>query len=87
MRADVRVIGATDDTWLQWEPTSVGPAHPLPQGLSVQERTLIEQALAAKKGKRSDRSGAAARVKMPESTLEARIRALGIDKNRFRTPY
>jgi len=50
-----------------------------------QEREIIESALAASKGRVAGRSGAAAMVGMPPSTLEARIKALGIDKKRFKS--
>jgi formate hydrogenlyase transcriptional activator len=39
--------------------------------------------LAASRGRVAGPSGAAARVGMPPSTLEARIKALNIDKRRF----
>lgn len=71
--------------WLGARPNSSGLA--LPRRLGVQERTLIEEALAATNGKVSGRAGAAARLKMSAATLELRIRPLGIDRNRFKTPY
>jgi transcriptional regulator with GAF, ATPase, and Fis domain len=48
-----------------------------------QEKEIIESALAASKGRVAGPSGAAAKVGMPPSTLEARIKALKIDKKRF----
>jgi formate hydrogenlyase transcriptional activator len=48
------------------------------------ERTAIEAALTASRGRISGANGAAARLKLPASTLEFRIRKLGIDKLKFR---
>jgi DNA-binding NtrC family response regulator len=48
------------------------------------ERELIEAALAQTKGKVSGLSGAAAKLGMPASTLEWKIRSLKINKYRFK---
>ncbi len=56
------------------------PAAPERDG----ERQAIEAALAATRGRISGTSGAAARLGMPASTLEFRIKKLGIDKFGFR---
>jgi formate hydrogenlyase transcriptional activator len=48
------------------------------------ERELIETALAQSKGKVSGLSGAAAKLGIPASTLESRIRSLKINKYRFK---
>ena len=48
------------------------------------ERRIIEAALAESRGRVSGPSGAAARLRIPASTLEHRIRALHIDKSRFK---
>ena len=53
-----------------------GPAH---------ERESIESALAATQGRVSGPSGAAVRLGLPRQTLESRIRALRINKHRFKT--
>jgi formate hydrogenlyase transcriptional activator len=53
--------------------------------LRVKERRAIEAALAASRGKVSGAGGAAGRFGVPASTLESRIRRLGIDKYRFRS--
>jgi formate hydrogenlyase transcriptional activator len=50
----------------------------------VQERETIEKALAATEGRVSGPSGAAAQLGMPASTLESKIRALKINKFRFK---
>ncbi|HVV47543.1 MAG TPA: sigma 54-interacting transcriptional regulator, partial [Bryobacteraceae bacterium] len=51
--------------------------------LSAQERELIEEALAGSNGRVAGARGAAARLGISASTLESRIRRLGIDKYRF----
>jgi len=49
-----------------------------------QERTTIEAALAATKGRVAGPKGAAAQLGMPRQTLDSKIRALRIDKLKFR---
>jgi DNA-binding NtrC family response regulator len=75
---------SVDPSWLTKDS---GPARqasrPLTERLMDQEREIIESALAASKGRVAGPSGAAARVGMPPSTLEARIKVLTIDKKRF----
>jgi formate hydrogenlyase transcriptional activator len=48
------------------------------------EQEQIEAALAQTKGKVSGRQGAAAKLGMPPSTLESRIRSLKINKFQFK---
>jgi formate hydrogenlyase transcriptional activator len=48
------------------------------------EREAIESALSASRGKISGETGAARKVGIPPSTLEFRIKKLGIDKLRYR---
>ena len=48
------------------------------------EREIIEAALAETRGRVSGPSGAATRLGIPRSTLESRIRALKINKTRFK---
>jgi formate hydrogenlyase transcriptional activator len=55
-------------------------------GLADQERGILEAALSAAGGRVSGPGGAAARLKIPATTLESKIRRLGIDKYRFRRP-
>jgi DNA-binding NtrC family response regulator len=49
-----------------------------------QERPVIEAALAQAKGRVSGPFGAADKLGMPPSTLESKIKALQIDKRRFK---
>ena len=55
----------------------------LSESLAAQERTLIEAALAESHGKVSGPLGAAARLGIPQSTLDSKIKSLKIDKRRF----
>lgn len=55
------------------------------QSLREQERGQIESALRASRGRVSGPHGAAIRLGIPASTLESKIRRLGIDKYRFRS--
>lgn len=55
----------------------------LPQTLQGQERELIETALAQSRGKVAGPGGAAAKLGIPASTLESKIRQFKIEKRRF----
>jgi formate hydrogenlyase transcriptional activator len=55
----------------------------LPDALQNQERKMIEAALAECKGKVAGPEGAAARLGIPRSTLDTKIKQLGIKKHRF----
>jgi formate hydrogenlyase transcriptional activator len=57
----------------------------MPAGLLAHEREMIEAALANTSGRISGPRGAAARLGVPASTLESRVKRLGIDKFRFRS--
>jgi formate hydrogenlyase transcriptional activator len=59
-------------------------ALPLAEALLRHERHQIEEALAASGGKVSGPRGAAVRLGVPATTLESKIRRLGIDKRRPR---
>jgi len=56
----------------------------LPRAVAAHEKEIIEAALLATRGRVYGPTGAAVRLGVPRSTLESRIRALGINKNRFR---
>jgi transcriptional regulator with GAF, ATPase, and Fis domain len=70
-----------DESWLS---SKTDGQLKLPRALAAQEKTIIEDALRATGGRVYGPSGAAARLGTPRSTLESRIRALKIDKTRFR---
>jgi formate hydrogenlyase transcriptional activator len=52
--------------------------------LAAHEKAIVEAALRESSGRVSGPAGAAARLGIPRSTLESRIRALGIHKRLFR---
>jgi formate hydrogenlyase transcriptional activator len=54
------------------------------EGLKVQERKAIEAALRTSKGRISGANGAARALGLPPSTLDLRIKRLGIDKFQYR---
>jgi transcriptional regulator with PAS, ATPase and Fis domain len=74
-----------DESWVGRGSHSGGLAiQPLSDKLAAQEKEIIEAALAETHGRVSGTSGAAARLGIPQSTLDSKIKALKIDKHRFR---
>ena len=71
---------SVDESWLTLRP---GNSRPLREDLVVQERERIEAALADAKGRVSGPAGAAAKLGIPASTLDSKIKSLKIDKRRF----
>jgi DNA-binding NtrC family response regulator len=72
-----------DESWLSARPAIEGRLA-LSGTVAAHEKTLIEDALRACGGRIYGPAGAAARLGIPRSTLESKIRALRINKNRFR---
>jgi transcriptional regulator with PAS, ATPase and Fis domain len=72
-----------DESWLSTAPAVERP-DALSSTLAGHEKAIIEEALRASGGRVFGPSGAAARLGIARSTLESKIRALGISKNRFR---
>jgi transcriptional regulator with GAF, ATPase, and Fis domain len=80
------IIGETnefsiDKSWFSNEPAS---ASSVAVDKTLIDRKLIEEALAQSNGKVSGANGAAAKLGMPPSTLESRIRSLRINKFQFK---
>jgi formate hydrogenlyase transcriptional activator len=74
-----------DKSWLSGGPMPTRSADQASIETSATgERELIEAALAQTRGKVSGLSGAAAKLGMPASTLESKIRSLRINKYRFK---
>jgi formate hydrogenlyase transcriptional activator len=69
-----------DESWL-----SHIPSRALAEELVTQEKEIIEAALAQTKGRVSGSTGAAARLGMPASTLDSKIKSLRINKRQFQT--
>jgi DNA-binding NtrC family response regulator len=80
-------IFSIDESWLPLPPAETeSKGHlELPRRLEVQEKNMIEEALKASCGRVSGPTGAAAKLGIPRSTLESKIKVLKIDKNRFKT--
>jgi transcriptional regulator with GAF, ATPase, and Fis domain len=72
---------SVDESWLSHHRH---PSKCLPDELVTQERASIEAALTETSGRISGPSGAAARLGMPASTLDSKIKSLQIEKRRFR---
>jgi formate hydrogenlyase transcriptional activator len=52
--------------------------------VAQREKELIEAELKESKGRISGPSGAAAKLGIPQQTLDSRIKVLGVDKYRFK---
>jgi PAS domain S-box-containing protein len=80
-------IFSIDENWLlQSPPLTLEPKHQieLPTKLLVQEKNMIEAALKESRGRVSGPRGAAAKLGIPRSTLESKIRSLKMNKYRFK---
>lgn len=75
-----------DESWLSREPVrpeqSIRP--PLSKLPTSEERRTIEAALAETGGRVSGPTGAAAKLGLPPSTLDSKIRSLKINKHQFK---
>jgi PAS domain S-box-containing protein len=80
-------IFSIDESWLPKQPPPTEPKDQmeLPRRLMTQEKEMIEGALKESRGRVFGPTGAAAKLGIPRSTLESKVRTLKIDKNRFRT--
>jgi len=80
-------IFSIDESWLSLPSAATeSDRHiELPRRLEAQEKNIIEDALKGSSGRVFGPLGAAAKLGIPRSTLESKIKALKIDKNRFRT--
>jgi PAS domain S-box-containing protein len=75
---------AVDESWLQSElPRANRSGRGLTRLAAEEERALIESVLAETRGRIAGPEGAAAKLGIPRSTLETKIRKLGIKKHRF----
>jgi len=80
-------IFSIDENWLTQPPPPPPESKQqveLPRRLLVQEKDMIEAALTESRGRVFGSTGAAAKLGIPRSTLESKIRSLKIDKNRFK---
>ena len=83
------ILCSGDTFWIEkaWlvspEPARQDLPSPLPDTLENQERGMIETALAECKGKVAGPEGAAAKLGIPRSTLDSKIKQLKIKKHKF----
>jgi len=76
-----------DASWLAPAPAGgVVPTGALTADLAQRERAIIEGALRDAHGVIGGATGAAVKLGLPRQTLESRMRKLGIDRYRFKTP-
>jgi PAS domain S-box-containing protein len=76
-----------DESWLSQQPSppESKDREQLPLKLMDQEKKIIEAALQESRGRVFGPKGAAAKLGIPRSTLESKIRSLRIDKHRYKT--
>ena len=80
-------IFSVDELWLSKRTSPHASRAETSPALNVEprsEREIIEAALAETRGRVSGPSGAAAKLRIPPSTLETRIKALKINKQQFK---
>jgi formate hydrogenlyase transcriptional activator len=79
-------IFSIDENWLPQPPPLTEPKNQmeLPRSLLAQEKDMIEAALKESRGRIFGPNGAAAKLGIPRSTLESKIRSLKINKNYFK---
>ena len=75
-----------DENWLSRESVKTQSlGRTLSEELVTREKERIETALAETRGRVSGPSGAAAKLGIPRSTLDSKIRSLKINTHRFKT--
>jgi PAS domain S-box-containing protein len=80
-------VFSVDELWLSGKTSPQASQVEASSALKVEsrsEREIIEAALAETRGRVSGPSGAAAKLRIPASTLETRIKALKINKQQFK---
>jgi formate hydrogenlyase transcriptional activator len=83
------ILSSGDTFWIEkaWlaieQPFTQLLPGPLTDALQNQEREMIEAALAESKGKVAGPNGAAAKLGIPRSTLDSKIKLLNITKHKF----
>ena len=78
---------SVDESWLPLQSREIQTQlTPFANTEGTNEKMRIESMLTQTNGRISGPSGAAIQLHLPASTLESRIRALKIDKNRFKSP-
>jgi DNA-binding NtrC family response regulator/PAS domain-containing protein len=75
---------SVDQSWLARRALPDSPTPPLSEKLAAQEKEMIEAALSESNGRVSGPLGAAAKLGIPQSTLDSKIKSLRINKQQFR---
>src|SRR5437016_5398327 len=75
--------GTSERDVLLRRPVRIRAWHPLPDTLQNQEKEIIEAALAESRGKVAGPQGAAAKLGIPRSTLDSKIKQLKIKKHKL----
>jgi PAS domain S-box-containing protein len=80
---------SVDESWISRQPIATKPSKGLDlfKRITTHEKEIIEAALIECEGRVSGPFGAAAKLGMPRSTLESKIRTLKINKNRYKGTY
>ena len=79
-------VFAVDEAWLKREPLEgKRPGAGLGKALLAREKEAIEEALSQSHGRVSGSDGAAAKLGIPTTTLDSKIKRMGIDKYRYKT--
>jgi PAS domain S-box-containing protein len=81
---------SVDESWFFKEPSQIATPVQSSQPVKAEprdEREIIEAALGESRGRVSGPSGAAAKLAIPPSTLEYRIKVLKINKGQFKFGY
>jgi transcriptional regulator with GAF, ATPase, and Fis domain len=80
-------VFSVDELWLSKRTSPQASRAETSSAVNIEPRSeleIIEAALAETRGRVSGPSGAAAKLRIPPSTLETRIKTLKIDKRRFK---
>ena len=79
-------VFTVDESWLSQRPSGAGSESKpfLSEKVAATEKEIIEEALRESRGRISGPSGAAAKLGIARSTLDSKIQALNINKNRFK---
>ena len=78
-------IFSVDESWFsRTSPSSQPGSSTLSKKPALQEKEVIEAALAETRGRVSGPKGAAAKLGIPSTTLESKIKSLKINKHQFK---
>jgi PAS domain S-box-containing protein len=79
-------VFTVDESWLSLRPSGAGSESKpfLSEKVAATEKEIIEEALRESRGRVSGPFGAAAKLGIARSTLDSKVQALNINKNRFK---